>query len=314
VDGAVAAREGAQAAPAAVAEGKAGLASVPADAIPTKAQLAEAATAAYKRADDAGVIVKSQSLNGLKSRISAMAKREGIDSTLHPDSTAALKRIVTAKGDLTLTELETLRKVASDAKGSVKPSDQRLAGKMVDELDDYIDNLKETDVVAGDASKTKALSEARELYSRKKKADVIDELTSRAELSAPNFSASGMENALRTEFRNLAKNPSRLRYFNAEEQAAIRKVAMGGKTENAMRFIGKFAPTGVVSATLSGGLGTMVAGPAGLGVPLVGLAGRHIATRMTKKNVRAVDELVRRGPSATEQLRKRLPAKEPLSY
>lgn len=314
VDRGVVPREGEPVSPAPKAsERKAGLEGVSQDAVPTKAELAEAAKAAYKRADDAGVIVKSSSLTGLKTRVVGMAKREGIDSDLHPDATAALNKIIKSKGDLTLTELETLRKVAKDAEGSIKPADKRLAGKIVDELDDYIDNLKDTDVVAGDATKAKALKEARALYSRKKKADTLDELVERAEISAPNFSASGMENALRTEFRALAKNPRKMRMFTAEEQAAIKKVAMGGPIENTMRFIGKFAPTGVVSGVLSGGAGAMIAGPLGVALPATGLIGRSIATRMTKKNVNAANELVRRGPQA-KPVRKRNALAEPLDY
>ena len=48
---------------------------------------------------------------------------------------------------------------------------------------------------------------------------------------AAQFSGSGFENALRTEFRNLAQNPKRLRGFSAEEQAAIRRVARGGPAD-----------------------------------------------------------------------------------
>lgn len=293
--------KGEKAAPNPASDGQTGLAQVSVEHIPSKAELAEAADAAYKRADDAGIIVKADKINTLKKGIASMAKGEGINPTLHPDTTAALKQIVGSKGDLTLTQLETLRKVAKDAAGSLKPADKRLAGKVVDQIDDFIDNLDDTDVVGGDAVKASALKEARALYTRKKKADVIDNLRERAELSAPNFSASGLENSLRTEFRNLAKNERKMRLFTAEEQAAIKRVAIGGKLENALRFIGKFAPTGVVSSALSGGLGAMIAGPAGVGIPLAGIGGRALATRMTKRNVQTVDELVRRGPTPRSQ-------------
>jgi hypothetical protein len=302
VDPPVAPGEGAPAPKASPAERAPTVAKVSEKPVPSRERLAELAKAAYKKADDAGVVVNENSLKGLKTKVVALTKKEGIDRDLHPDSSAALKKIIQSKGNLTLTEVETLRKVANDAKGSIKPADKRMASMIVDELDDYIDNLKDADVVAGDATKTKALKEARGYYSRMKKSDTISELVERAEVSAPNFSASGLENALRTEFRALAKNSKKMRMFTAEEQAAIRKVAQGGKAENALRFIGKFAPTGVVSGTLAGGLATTLMGPAGLGVPAVGLAGRYAATRMTKKNVRTVDELVRRGPAEANAL------------
>ncbi len=304
-DGAVAPRETAPTPEAASqAERPAGLARVSDEPVPTRAELAEAAKAAYKRADEAGVVVSENSLKGLKTRVVALTKKEGIDRDLHPDSSAVLKRVVQAKGNLTLTELETLRKVAKDAQGSLKPADKRLASMIVDELDDYIDNIGGADVVAGDATKVKALKEARGLYSRAKKSEVIDDLMQRAQDSASQFSGSGLENAIRTQFRGLAKNKKQMRMFTADEQAAIRKVANGGPIENTARFIGKFAPTGVVSGVLSGGAGAMIGGPLGAALPLAGLGGRAVATRLTKRNVRAADELMRRGPAGSNQLAK----------
>jgi hypothetical protein len=282
--------------------GKTGLARVSKEAIPTRAELAEAAKAAYKRADEAGVVVSANSLKGLKTRIVSMTKKEGIDKDLHPDSSAALKRITQADGDLTLSELETLRKLSKDAQGSIKPADKRLAGMIVDELDEYIDNLGAADVVAGDAAKAKALKEARGLYSRAKKSELIEGMLQRAKDASANFSGSGMENAVRREFISLAKNKKQMRMFTSEEQAAIRRVAQGGRLDNAFRFIGKFAPTGVVSGVLSGGAGAYVGGPLGAALPLAGLAGREIATRRTLRNVRAADELMRLGPQEANAL------------
>lgn len=279
---------------AAAAERPAGLAKVP-EAVPTREALSKAATAAYKQADQSGVVVKPESFGALKERI--VSEVQGIDPTLHPDSTAALKRIVESDGPQTLQQLETLRRIASDAEDSLKPADKRLAGKMVDQIDDYIDSLTESDVVAGDPAKGKALKEARNLYSRSKKAEELDKLVERAELSAPNFSGSGMENALRTEFRALAKNERRMRRFTPEERDAIKRVAKGGPVENALRMLGKFAPTGVVSAILSGGAGAAAGGPIGaLALPAAGTAARFAATRMTMRNVARANELMRRGP------------------
>lgn len=294
------------AAPAAEAKRPSGLGRV-SEPVPSLEELSRLSAEAYKRADEAGIVVKESSLKGLKARIVGMTKKEGINAKLHPDSAAALQSILKAKGDLTLSDFETLRKISNDARGSIKPADQRIAGKIVEELDEYLDNLDDTDVLAGDAFKTKALKEARALYSRKKKAEEINSLVERARLSAPNFSGSGLENALRTEFRALAKNQKRMRRFNAEEQAAIRKVATGGPAENAFRFIGKFAPTGVVSGVLTGGAGAVIGGPLGASLPLAGLAGRAIATRMTQRNVSAAEELMRRGPKNT--MADRQPAK-----
>ena len=271
---------------------------LPETPIPTKEQLSTDATAAYKRAEDAGIAVSPSSFSKMKGELLDQLEKEGIDPDLHPDSTAALKRIASIEGPVTLEKLETLRKIANDAKGSLKPADQRMAGQIVDHIDDYVDNLGQGDVVAGDPAKAAALKEARDLYARKKKTDEIDQLIHRAELSAPNFSASGMENALRTEFRGLAKNERKMRRFTPEERAAIERVATGGPVQNALRMLGKLAPSCVVSGGMSAGAGLAIGGPAGaVLLPAIGGGSRLLATRMTSNAAKAAQELMRRGPN-----------------
>jgi hypothetical protein len=286
------------------------------EAAPSLEELSRAAEAAYKRADDAGITVSAQSLTGLRVGIKKMLQQEGVDPTLHPSTTAALKRVNEARGELKLSQLETLRRIANDARKSNAPADARLAGKIVDEIDDYIGRLSEKDVTSGkvqdddyigrlsekDVTSGKvqdaaALKDARDLYSRKMKAQEISRLMERAEISAQQFSGSGLENAIRTEFRSLAKDQKRMRRFTPEERAAIVKVAKGGALENTLRMLGKFAPTGNVSTALSGMTGFLAGGPAGaVGLPAAGFASRYMATRMTKKNASAAEELMRRGP------------------
>lgn len=266
---------------------------------PTKEALLKDSRAAYKRAESSGAVITTESFEKAKGVIRTSLEKEGIDPTLHPSATAALKRITETEGPVTLEKLETLRRIAKDAEASVAPADRRLAGIAVDTLDRYAETLSARDLSAGSPEAVGALKEARNLWSRARKADTLDELMSRAELSAPNFSASGMENAIRTEFRNLAKNSRKMRTFTAEERAAIKKVAMGGPVENSLRMLGKFAPTGVVSTALSTGAGFMIGGPAGMGLlPAAGGAARYGASRMTMRNATRANELVRRGPNA----------------
>lgn len=278
--------------------------------VPSKEDLKRQAGDAYKKAEDAGTVLTEDSFSSAKSNIKSMLDKEGIDPTLHPDTTAALKRITGTEGPVTIDKLETLRRIANDAKGSIKPADQRLAAKTVDAIDNYMENLQAGDLVSGSKDAVDSLTLARDYWKRGRKSDTIDELIRRAEISAPNFSASGKENALRTEFRALAKNQDKLKMFSPEEQAAITKVAKGGPIENSLRMLGKFAPIGAVSTGISGGLGFMAGGPAGaVALPAVGGASRYLAKTMTTNNANAVGDLVRGGrtpylpPITAEQLR-----------
>lgn len=274
--------------------------------VPTVDELFTQGSRAFKRAEDAGVTVSADSAASLGNRIQKLLEKEGIDRDLHPKASAALRRIVedTQSGNLSLQSIQTLRKIAGDARGSIDRPDARLAGIIVRELDDYVDNLGSADVVGGNAAvASSSLREARDLWSRARKGEAVERLIDRAQTRGAQFSGSGFENALRTEFRQLVLNDKKFKLFNAEEQAAIRRVAEGGPIDNALRFIGKFAPRGVVSTGLSLGIGAGV-GETLLGnnligsvaLPMLGEAGRIAATRRTIQNAQRAAETAR-GPN-----------------
>lgn len=278
-------------------------------AIPTTEGLRGQANAAYDAADAAGLVVRPDSFRNAVAGIAANVQREGLDRTLHPGATRVLERLGEAVDNgtpLTLQNLETLRRVANGAARDFNnPDQQRLAGMIRDGLDDYMHGLQPGDVAAGDANAaTTALGQARDLWSRFRKSDAVDELMRRAEIRASQFSGSGYENALRTEFRALAMNRRRMAGFTPDERGAIEQVARGGPLQNALRMVGKLAPTGVISGGIgtTGGaaIGSALGGPAGaavgaVAVPALGAAARSGATAMTRNNAQAVSDIVRSG-------------------
>lgn len=255
----------------------------------------------YKAAEDAGVVIKADSFRSLADDIIKTANKSGLDETLTPNAVAVIKRLNQAKAEpLSFEKLDLLRQVANDAKSGARPSDRSIAGEIVSKIDDYIAKLSDTDVLSGDPKiAADTIVKARGLWGVVRKLETMDEMIDRAKISAPNFSGSGFENALRTEFRQLAKNEKRLRFFSADERAAIKKVAQGGALANTARAVGKFAPTGVVSSVMSGGAGAAIGGPVGaVALPAVGFAGRALATALTKRNVNSLEAIVRAGGSS----------------
>jgi hypothetical protein len=279
--------------------------------VPTREQLQQQATNAYQRAKNAGVVYSPQSFDDLvinmRSNLQdAQGNTVRIVPELHTKSDAALRALERYKGGpQSLSDLDEMRQILKDAASSVDPADRRVAMMLRDKLDEFVDSPPQGAVVAGKGQEgSEALRQARDFYSRLRKSDVIEDLIKDAELSAPNFSGSGMENALRTQFRNLAKNDRKMRLFTQEERAAIEAVAKGSGMANAMRFIGRFAPTGVVSGSLSGGaggyFGFLAGGPVGAGigaaaVPAVGMAGRLGATALTKSAATRAGDIARAG-------------------
>lgn len=255
---------------------------------------------AYKAAEQAGVTIRPDSFQKFGTTLTQKLAKEGLDPTLHPRATAALNRISKHEGSVTLQEAENLRRVVKNAAVSNDSSERRIAHIMAENMDDYIEGLGFNDISAGNVGRAvESLKTARGLWARMSKGETIDTLMERAGNRAGQFSGSGYENAIRTEFRQLIQSPRRLRQFNKAEQEALKRVARGEPFDNALRYLGKAAPTSIVSGALGAGLGYAAAGPVGgLAVPLAGGIARHGATRATINRAATASDMVRRGSAA----------------
>lgn len=150
------------------------------------------------------------------------------------------------------------------------------------------------------------LREGDALWSKAMKGSRIEEAVELAGARAGQFSGSGFENALRTEFRALDRKivKGEIKGLSQPEIEAIKKVARGGKIEGFLRWVGKAAPTSPVNAAMGGGMpflvGNTLGGPvagaaAGLGTMVAGTVGRVAATSMQKSNSDVAAALARSG-------------------
>ena len=85
-----------------------------------------------------------------------------------------------------------------------------------------------------------------------------------------------------------------MRLFTPAEQAEIKRAAEGGNIQNAMRFLGRFTPTGPVSGIFAGG--ALLAHPA-VAIPfeVASLASRAGATKIRKDDVTKLAAMMRSG-------------------
>lgn len=263
---------------------------------PTVERLKTEAGDIYDSARDSGFIFTTPEVNRVADDIAAAAMTEGLDPTLHQGATAALKRLQDAKGrGMTVQDAMTMRRVLSAAmRDPTNPDQARIASEMLRKFDDFTSTVPE-------------LAQANSLYARAKRAETLETAIELAASRASGYTGSGFENALRTEFRALERQiiKGQLKGFSEEEIEAISKVARGGPVENILRYIGKLAPTGVVSMGMTGGVPFMVGSAFGVpaagaaaaaGTMGMGMAARAGATKMTADNARrAVVEALTRG-------------------
>lgn len=259
-------------------------------AVPTVEQLKSEAGALYDAARASGVVAPQPATQALSQTMKGIATAEGLITPTgrvnasYPRISGVLSTFDDfATGTMDIAQAQAVRKVLSDAAKSTEPGERRIATMMLEQFDTFLDPL------------APQIGVANQIYSRAKKGELIEQAIELAGSRAGQFSGSGFENALRTEFRGLERQiiKGQMRGLSQAEIDAITKVAQGGPLENALRLVGKLAPTGAVSFGAGAGVpfmvGNAVGGPAvgaaaAAGTMGTGLAARSAATKMTASN------------------------------
>jgi len=275
------------------------------EAAPSADQLFDTSRAVFAEIDELGVTVKPQAFQELTRKLSTDAKKAGLDPTVTSNAVAALKRFEDAAAtgaELTVTELDTLRKVVQGAAGSLNKTESAIGNAMLDTIDSFMDSagtnvLNRPTGVAADIGKRYKV--ARDLWGRARRSELLE----KAVVEARDV-ASGFENGIRQEFRKLLKNKKQSRFFNVEEKAAMRQVVQGTGKANLAKIFGALAFTeGSAVSVLRGGAGvfagSQIFGPAGaVAFPVIGQISKALAQKLTAKNAEFANQVIRAGKDA----------------
>lgn len=274
-----------------------------AKAAPTTDELGRASQAFYQASEQQGLAINQSAFANMATNMIADLNAAGIDKGIQPKAFAAANRVISAANtgvSPTLKDIDLLRQlsvgIARD--GLAGKNEQRIAGKIIEHLDDFVDNLKPGDVVAGDPIKAVSfLNRGRALYKSKAKADLIEQAIATARKSA-----SGFEAGLRNEFRKLSNSKRLARYWTKDERAAIDRVISGTTTGNLLRFLGTMgmpidqARNWLGVAMGGGGVGAMLGSPvAGIAAVGAGTAAKYGARGVTRGLAKQTGAVARSG-------------------
>jgi hypothetical protein len=280
----------------------------PTVAAPTADALKSAASSGYDAMRNMGVDYSSPAVSTMASGIRQGLERDGIIRELAPNTHAVLDKLENAPENSVapLSSLDAARRsLGFAAKNFNNPTDQLAALRGQGGLEDFINNPTPQTVVtgpAGDAAAT--LQDARLNYGAGMRSDRLTGAADTADLNA-SVANSGMnfDNALRQRVAGILKSPQQSAGFSTDEIAALKDVASGTPSRNAIRYIGNLAGGGgglgsVVATGMSGEAGNLAGGPgmgfaAAAGVPAVGYAAKKLANALTSRSLSAADELVR---------------------
>jgi len=259
------------------------------DAAPALDDLKARAQAAYARADDAAPIPRER-FAGAADEIADATYAIGRDPDLTPRSQKVMDKIFeTAEVDraasIGFKDVERLRRMAGAPAGMTNDRAEMAVGsRIIQGIDDFIDGA--SDEMGG------AAKEARALWKQLRTSEMLDEAFEKAARQA-----SGFENGIRIQFRNILNNPNRARGLPPDVKKAMEAVVNGTPGGNLLRRIGRMmgpglgAQTNMLGAGLSAGagatLGSMTGIPGGAFVgamapPVLGSLAQRGAERSTK--------------------------------
>lgn len=275
---------------------------------PTTDQLRTAARQAYDAADQAGIVYTPAAMQ----RLGSTVDNDLAQVAYHPDMQPKIKPVLNyladrAQSNVTLKDVDTLRKLAGNAAKSVDPTERMMASKIIEKIDDFVDNPQTGDVLTGNAQAgAAAIKEARELYRRMAKADKVEAALENADIQAGStYSGGNIDNATRQRLRPMLMRGNKAsRGWTADEKAMLRRVVKGGGAgQRMLRTVGKLSPEGsglMAQMGYATGLGGAAAGfgPLGLLPQAAGFVSKRIADAMTRSNVEDLLDTIKRGGTA----------------
>ena len=269
-------------------------------AVPAVEDLAAAKTAAYAAADNAGVVFTPAAADRLNQRVARAMTDIGFDPALQPGATVALRRIQDSAGkNLTLSEVDTLRKVAGNGFVPGNKSNNLAVSKIIEAIDDVVANPRTADILTGNATDAaRALKEARGLAAREAKSSKLADALYAAEVrTGATGSGGNVDNASRQRVASLLLDKKRSRGFSTDERKALETVVKGTPVQNIARLIGKVAPTGNGLNLLLQGGAAYGSGGATIPFAIAGSAAKKFADTATSRNIAIADALIRSGGS-----------------
>lgn len=288
---------------------------------PTIDDLSAAADQFYTLAEQSGAAIKPTAMRRLAMDVKVAADK--FNDRLRPQTLGVARDFVRLLDGqpVTLREFDEFRQVVGNAMDGASKDDRRTLMRIKNALDKFGDNIQQTDVL-GDAKGFDFIKDARAVYARKSKAEIIERMLDVADVNTGQYTQSSSANTIRREFAKLYKNEAKMRAFNAEERRVIREIAKGNTSGPVVRLLSKFAPRGVVSI-LSGVMtgsaaGSVAGGPLGVVggavLPVVG----HLAGEAADKSVigaaqSAQNLMARGGPAPLPAIQNRLALGAPVT-
>jgi len=225
-------------------------------------------------------INKPRAINIANKAEAAMNSVGKINKRLHGDTLSVLgdfKKAINSN-NTTIEELDQFRQLfgqvvtKNTSKLDGANPDALMARKIIESIDDSVDNLSPIDIKGGSTKAVDSLLKARAGYAKMKKFDSVARIIRDSE---------GDANYVKRELNKFIKDARKTRGWTEDELAALDEAGKLGAGEAVLKVLGKFGfdPSRIgsgVGAMFGSGAGAVMGGTAGgVAVPAVGTAARY---------------------------------------
>lgn len=282
---------------------------VPKVAAPSVAELKTASRAGYNSPEVAAVEVKPQPVSDLSTKIESDLASRGFRPRANQGAPVfdEVRDLVPPQGvsSVKVADLHSARKALGEIAKEVdtvgKPTSNAAAATIAKKhLDDFLPNIQQADVIAGDAAKAaRIMKEADANWAAAKRAENVDlQLTRADRQAAKSGTGSNIENSMRQKIAAMLDNPRRTVGFSDAEKQAMESIVRGTPTRNALRKFGKLGVDGGLSMLLHAG-GALETGGATVPLAIGGTVARKLGEHLTSRAGTGLSEMVRsRSPLA----------------
>jgi len=259
---------------------------------PTRESLQEAKDVAYRAVDDSGyrfsVSQYDEMVDGIEGQM-ANPRSSYVKGDWKTEQ--ALRMLRENRGDLTLSELDDLRKRIWKRWKSAAEDEQDMLLRMVQSIDGLIESADGADAT---------IRAARAAHSRLKKFELLeDAFTKATDKTSSTGSGGNIFNKFKQAVENVINTPSKSRFFSQAEIDRMRNFVRGDLGEEAMRRIGKLSPNGngLMQAL---NIGAIAADPAFAGVTAAATGAKYAADRKVQRGAEQIMDFIGTGQIPVE--------------
>jgi hypothetical protein len=190
--------------------------------------------AAYRAVDASGEVFNGAETAQLADDAARALQSGFFNAAADPQTAAALNVLQTQAGkDTPLTELDKIRQVLWSR---YNRGEEPLILDMIGQIDDLI----ETKAGASDLMRA-----ARDANSTFRRVEMLEHVFRKAELQTDSTGSGGnILNKYRQAITAIITDPKKAKWYSPEQLAVMEAFVRGGQSENALRRIGKMAPSG----------------------------------------------------------------------